>query len=412
MPRMPGRSPRVLPLLAECALTYPSYRRRRPIMRRWRRRWGSTTRSRLAGRRSGHLVWASTGSSAPGGRVSCGGESVSSLGVPRTSGSMPSMSTPVSSGYPTLAPVGRAKLFDPDFRFPRYLKASLGMDHRLPWDIVASADILYTRGVNQFYLDDLNLQGPAGTASGEAGRILYGGFDEDGTAIPNRRTAAFGQVIQIRNAHGDRTLTLSAQLQKRFGGGEVRLGYTHTSASDRLSASEEALSFDIAYTPLEGTLQDRRIATSLSSVPHKLMAVGAYDLPSHVRASLLYLGVSGPPFTYVLDGDANADGMAAPPFFVPNDIIYVPRDAGDIALSDPGQFGALDRYIRSEPCLESQRGRIMRRNSCRGGWSHVVNARLSRVFPTRSGPAVELTMDLFNALAIMKRDWGTQHRLT
>jgi hypothetical protein len=319
---------------------------------------------------------------------------------------------PASCGSGPSLPFGGANVFDPDFRFPRYLKASLGMDHRLPWDIVASADILYTRGVNQFYLDDLNLQGPAGTASGEAGRILYGGFDEDGTAIPNRRTAAFGQVIQIRNAHGDRTLTLSAQLQKRFGGGEVRLGYTHTSASDRLSASEEALSFDIAYTPLEGTLQDRRIATSLSSVPHKLMAVGAYDLPSHVRASLLYLGVSGPPFTYVLDGDANADGMAAPPFFVPNDIIYVPRDAGDIALSDPGQFGALDRYIRSEPCLESQRGRIMRRNSCRGGWSHVVNARLSRVFPTRSGPAVELTMDLFNALAIMKRDWGTQHRLT
>ncbi|HEV8357845.1 MAG TPA: hypothetical protein VGQ17_13925 [Gemmatimonadales bacterium] len=145
---------------------------------------------------------------------------------------------------------------------------------------------------------------------------------------------------------------------------------------------------------------------------HTSWWVGTADLPFHFRGSVLYLGNSGPPFTYVLDGDANADGMAAPPFFVPNDIIYVPRDAGDISLSDPGQFAALDRYIRSEPCLESQRGQVMRRNSCRGGWSHVVNARLSRVFPTRRGPALELTMDLFNALAIMKRDWGTQHRLT
>ncbi|HEV8357846.1 MAG TPA: TonB-dependent receptor [Gemmatimonadales bacterium] len=182
--------------------------------------------------------------------------------------------TSCGSGPAPAALLAGVSVFEPNFRFPRYLKVSLGMDHRLPWDMVASADILYTRGMNQFYLDDLNLQGPAGTASGEAGRILYGRFDADGTAIPDRKTAAFGQAIQIRNAHGDRTLALSGQLQKRFGSGEVRLGYTHTSTSDRLSASEEALSFDLAFTPLEGTLQDRRIATSLSSVPHKL--VGRY----------------------------------------------------------------------------------------------------------------------------------------
>jgi hypothetical protein len=319
---------------------------------------------------------------------------------------------PTSCGSGPTRPFSGANVFDPDFRFPRYFKASLGMDHRLPGDIVASADILYTRGVNQFYLNDLNLQGPAGTAAGEAGRILYGTFDEDGTAHPARKTEDFGQVIQIRNSRGDRTLSVSAQLQKRFASGEVRLGYTHTSASDRLSASEEALSADLAYTPLEGTLADREVATSLSSVPHKLMALGTIDLPLHFQGSLLYFGTSGPPFSYVLDGDANADGMAASPFFVPNDLIYLPRDAADITLNDPSQFAALDQYIRSERCLESQRGRIMRRNSCRGGWSHVVNVRLSRLFRIRSGQAIELTMDLFNALAIIERDWGTQHRLT
>ena len=339
--------------------------------------------------------------------LSCSGSA-----VPRFTPILADQPTSCGSGPAPATLLGGVNVFEPDFRFPRYFKVSLGIDHRLPWEVVASADMLYTRGVNQFYLDDLNLQGPAGAASGEGGRILYGTIDEDGTAHPNRPSDAFGQVIQIRNARGDRTLALSAQLQKQFKGGEVRLGYTHTSARDRLSASEEFLSFDLAYTPLEGTLSERRIATSLSSVPHKLVAVGTADLPFHFRGSVLYLGNSGPPFTYVLDGDANADGMAAAPFFAPNDILYVPRDANDISLADPSQFAALDRYIRNEPCLESQRGRIMRRNSCRGGWSHMVNARVSRVFPTRSGQAIELTVDLFNALAIMKRDWGTQHRLT
>jgi hypothetical protein len=318
---------------------------------------------------------------------------------------------PTSCGSGPTAPFSGAVVFDPAFRFPRYFKASLGIDRRLPGDLVGSADVLYTRGVNQFYLDDLNLEGPSGTAAGEAGRILYGTIDADGTVSPRRKTAGFGQVIQIRNARGDHTLSISAQLQKRFARGEVRLGYTHTSADDRLSASEEAISFDLAYTPLAGTLENREIATSLSSVPHKVVALATLDLPFHFQGSVLYLGASGPPFSYVLDGDANADGMAAPPFFVPNDLIYVPRDAADITMSDPDQFAAFDQYITSQPCLDRQRGHLMTRNSCRGGWNHAVNARLSRLFPLRAS-TIELTLDLFNALATIKRSWGTQNRLT
>jgi carboxypeptidase family protein/TonB-dependent receptor-like protein len=338
--------------------------------------------------------------------LSCSGSA-----VPPFTPNLAEQPTTCGSG-PSPSSLGGVNVFDSHFRFPRYLKVSLGIDRRLPGEVVASTDLLYTRGVNQFYLDDLNLRGPAGTAAGEGGRVLYGTIDEDGTPNPSRLSDAFGQVIRIRNARGDHSLSLSLQLQKRFGSGEVRLGYTHTSASDRLSASEEFLFFDLAATPLEGTLAERTTATSLSSVPHKLVAVGTADLPFHLRGSVVYLGNSGPPFTYVLDGDANADGMAAAPFFVPNDIIYVPRDANDISLADPSQFAALDRYIRNEPCLESQRGRIMRRNSCRGGWSHTMNARFSRVFPTLRGRAVELTVDLFNALAMARQSWGTQHRLT
>ncbi len=91
-----------------------------------------------------------------------------------------------------------------------------------------------------------------------------------------------------------------------------------------------------------------------------------------------------------------------------NDIMYIPQDAGDITLQEPDQWPALDSLIRVQPCLSSQRGQIMRRNSCQGHWTTLLNARLSRAFGLGHGQAVELTADLFNALNLFDSDWGVR----
>ena len=125
--------------------------------------------------------------------------------------------------------------FDPDFRFPRNLKIVLGMDHRLPWDVVASVDLVHTRGVDQFRVRDANLLGPLGISSGEGGRALYGTIDPDfGFSEPRRVTDAVGPVVQITNDAGDRAYQVGVQLQKHFASGnEVILGYAYTRARDR-----------------------------------------------------------------------------------------------------------------------------------------------------------------------------------
>jgi hypothetical protein len=50
-------------------------------------------------------------------------------------------------------------------------------------------------------------------------------------------------------------------------------------------------------------------------------------------------------------------------------------------LPDPEQWGLLDSIIGAEPCLRSQRGSIMRRNSCRNHWVSLLNARIYNVIP-------------------------------
>ena len=298
--------------------------------------------------------------------------------------------------------------FDPSFRFPRNLRLSLGSDMRLPWGMVGTVDLLYIRGVNQFDITDVNLQPPTSTAAGEGGRLLYGTIDEFGKASPNRRDPGFGTVAQIRNSSGDRSISASGQVEKRFGGGtSVSLAYTYTDARDRMSPDCFNVTCNLDFTPLDGTLDHRALTTSNFSVAHKVTLGLVMNAPAHTIVGVFYNGYSGGPYSYMIDGDANADGLSL--VGLGNDIMYVPKDSADITLASPEQWPILDTLIRGQKCLSAQRGHIMRRNSCRGSWTTLLNARVSKVIGLGQGHSLELITDLFNALNFFDHDWGV-HR--
>jgi len=322
-----------------------------------------------------------------------------------------------------VGPTARLSVFDPGVRFPQSLKVSLGADHRLPSDIVGTVDLLYTWGIHQLYLSDANLGAAIGAAVGEGGRPLYGAISATGLATPARRDAAFGQVIRLSNRSGDRTVALSTQLRKRFGDwAEGSVLYAHTRAWDRMSVPNPRAFANLGVTPLDGTLESRRLRTSYFEIPHRVELAAAARLPYRVRLALLYAGASGTPYTYTITGDANADGLGSSMF--PNDIIYVPRSRTDISLDGNGSaagmgttaqqdsvYALLDSFVSEEPCLNRQRGRIMVRNSCRNAWFGTLNARLTKTFPTVAGQSIELTADMYNVLNVVNPGWG-QSRVT
>ncbi|MGH7513922.1 MAG: TonB-dependent receptor [Gemmatimonadales bacterium] len=293
--------------------------------------------------------------------------------------------------------------FNPSFRFPRNLRLSLGTDVALGGGVVGTVDLLYIRALDQLDVTDVNLLPPSTTAAGEDGRLLYGSFDADGFPRPNRRDPTYGRVAEMRNSSGDRAFSGTVQLQKRLGSGaELTLAYTYTDARDRLSANCFRLDCNLEGEALDGTLNDRRLSTSSLESRHKITLGAIADLPLRVRLGLFYNGYSGHPYTYTVFGDVNADGLDH------NDAVYLPKNAADITLVAPEQWAGFDTLIRSQPCLTAQRGHVMRRNSCRGGWATLLNAQVSRVFGLGRGQSLELTMDLFNALNFFDRDWGVQ----
>jgi hypothetical protein len=307
-------------------------------------------------------------------------------------------------------PVPRIGFFDANLRFPQTLKLALGADRTLPTGVVGTLDVLYSLGVDQWYLTDANLGAPVGAAAGEGGRPLYGRIDSTGTATPAWRNPAFGEVIRVSNRSGDRALIVSAQLHKGLTDrAELSALYAYSRVSDLMSLVNFLTRPLLGNTPLDGTLDDRQLRRSFFEVPHRVTVTLTVRLPRHVWLSLLYTGASGTPFTYVIDGDANADGTVVSGF-PRNDVVYVPRNGSDITLQNPADYGKLDGFINGEDCLRLNRGRLQPRNSCRNPWISVLNAQITEsVFLGRQ--SLDIGVDVFNVLNLLNRRWG-QYRFT
>jgi hypothetical protein len=169
---------------------------------------------------------------------------------------------------------------------------------------------------------------------------------------------------------------------------------------------------------LQGPLDNRPLATSCFDVPNTLKLSGTVNIPFGIRASLSYTGQSGTPFTYTVNNDANADGLAG------NDPIYVPVNSGDIDLrvfntvtrtnvpAPQATYDSLASFINDQACLNDARGRLLARNTCRNPWTSFINFRLSKVFPTISGQAFELNLDIFNLPNLLSSSWGVIHSTT
>lgn len=318
----------------------------------------------------------------------------------------------------TTGPQPRLSLFDPGVRFPQDLKVALGVDHRLSRGFVGTVDVLFTRAVHQLYVTDVNLAPPTGVSPGEGNRPLYGTIAAgNGQATRARLDTSLGPVVRLSDASGDRAWTVSAQVRTR-GGRPVESGalYAYTRALDRMSLAHMDAQAMLSGTVLDGTLENRRLATSLFEIRHRVQLTAALRLPYGIRVGLLYAGASGRPFTYTVAGDANADGMGVN---LRQDPVYVPRDRADITIDGNGDttgvgtvvqqdaaYDSLDVFIRAVPCLRSQRGKILARNSCRNPWFGTLNARLTKVFRMVRGQSLEATVDVYDVLNLVNSRWG------
>jgi outer membrane receptor protein involved in Fe transport len=302
---------------------------------------------------------------------------------------------------------GEIDYFDPKTKYPQNFRVALGADRRLPFGIIATGDVLYTRDINGWYTTDENLSDQG--QSGE-GRTLYGKLATGGSAssprlnsTPTRLDATnLVQAVKVFNKNGGQVFNATLQLQKEIRDLlDIGVAYSYTNARDLISmTSSQALS-NFQFSPVDGTLADRNLRPSAFDRTHRITVTASGSLPYGFNAGLIYTGQSGLPYTWTVNGDVNADGISG------NDMPFIPADESQISLSDASQYEALKNFIDSQPCLQQSKGRLMQRGECRNPWQNFLNLRLGWTSPEFvKGQRLELQADIFNVLNLLNSEWG------
>jgi hypothetical protein len=261
------------------------------------------------------------------------------------------------------------------------------------------------------------------------GRILYADTISASGSVTNtnqKRIRTLGTppvnfsegAIMLTNSSAGSNYTLTGQLSKRFNRAfQATAAYTYQQARDVQSlTSDRAISnwrFGRQFAGLENDPNDAEISNFQR--PHRLVAYGTWTMPwvkNQTDLSFYFEGVSSSPFLYTTNNDINGDGVGG------NDPIYVPRDAADLNeirvgtgsganfQPDPAVAAALNKFIDMQPCLNSQRGHIMKRNSCTSPFQKRVDVSMRQTLPEFGGQAFTLQLDVFNFMNLLNKNWG------
>ncbi|MDB4877364.1 MAG: putative oar protein [Gemmatimonadetes bacterium] len=323
----------------------------------------------------------------------------------------------------TGAPAVTVNTVDPNLKFPEVWRSTIGYDRRLPWNVIGTFEAMYTRSVYNFYYQNLGLvANPIGTDLN--GRAMYGDITSaTSNTVPVRRpipgtTQFLGDVIHLSNTNAkDYSYNYTGKLEKRFSNSfEGSVSYTYGHAYDIYDLTSSVAfsnwSFGRSYA---GRQDAQELAYSKWDSPHRIILGGTYSFPTKTDISMTMFSEAGTPFEYVYGNDMNGDNSTA------NDLVYVPKNAHDTkeiqfstngtgasALTPAMQADSLENFIASHDCLNSQRGTIMKRNSCRTPWTKTVNVSARQSLKTIGAQNFILQLDVFNFLNLLNKSWGTQ----
>ena len=320
---------------------------------------------------------------------------------------------------------------DPNFKMPMYMKATVGFDHKLNNGMVATVEGLWSSSVNNAFYQNLALT-TTPVAQDAHGRQLYGILTASGATATTvgPRTA----VLDLTNAKGDYTWSITGQLQKSFTSNfDGSIAYTHQVSKDVVSVTSSTQGSNYRYQrDVKGLLSDKGVTRSKYDQPHRIVATTSYRTPWAMDISLIYTGNSGAPYDYVYGnnggttGDLNGDGQTQ------NDLIYVPKNATDpneilfqgynstnatTKAAADAQAAAFEAFIKSTPCLQSARGTILDRNACRNPWVHEwdlsIGQNLGKIglASAMHAPALNnllVRLDVINLGNLINKNWGWQ----
>jgi hypothetical protein len=314
-----------------------------------------------------------------------------------------------------------------DFKLPQVWRSNLAVDFRLPGDIVATLEGIYSKTVNDIYYQDLNLAAPIGNLAGPDQRPVY---DPGNGGANRRRDQRFTNAYLLANTNKGYRYNATFQLQKRFVNGlNATAAYTYGQSKEINSGTSSTASSNYGFNQIANDPNNPELGYSRNDQRHRIISSAGYTFRYANNAmattfTIFYEGLSGQPLTYIYGNsrDLNNDGNTG------NDLFYVPtnvRDASQIRLTQtPTANGVVDRrsiadiqnqldaFIENDPYLSSHRGQIVERFAARLPWTHQVDIRVAQDFNFMAGGkknTLQFTFDIQNLGNLLNVNWGRQY---
>jgi len=303
-----------------------------------------------------------------------------------------------------------------DFKFPQLFRANLAVDQKLPFDIIATLEGIFSKDLNGVYHQNINLPATGTPLAGADKRTrfsatkIYAGAGGESASNPN-----ISDAILMTNTSKGYTYNLTLQLQRNVKNLYTMIAYSY---GDSRSVNDGGSIAQSIWRDRFVSGDPNENVTSYSNFyqPHRVIAAAFYrfEYAKNFATSLglTFEAANGGTASYAYSGDINNDGLNT------NDLIYVPKDASEIVLesvnaADPRTpqiiWNQLNAYINQDPYLSKRRGQYAERNGLLLPWYKRLDLNFTQdVFVNVGGKrnTLRFTMDIFNFGNLLSKNWG------
>lgn len=296
-------------------------------------------------------------------------------------------------------------LIDPNFRFPRILRSTLGYDRDLFLGIRGTVEVLYSKTQEDVYYQNLNY-------------VKSGTSPLDGRPTFSRRSTSLVDATYLTNTSKGSEVTQTLQLSRPFARGVTLSGsYSHQRAQSAFDATSSRAISNFRFQHSKGDIFTPTLGRSAFEQRNRFNLSATYDIPtgpvSHTFG-LYYNAQSGRPYSLLIGGDPNKDTNTS------NDLLYVPGGASNLILcpanattpsaTNPcGTRTALDTTLfqnyLSFAGIDPNRARIINKYESFEPWSRHLDFHYALNLPVRTAGA-QITFDMLNLLHYFDKNAG------
>ncbi|MBK8087382.1 MAG: TonB-dependent receptor [Chitinophagaceae bacterium] len=305
---------------------------------------------------------------------------------------------------------------DKGFKFPQLFRANLAVDQKLPFDIVATLEGIFSKDINGVYHQNINLPSTGTALIGSDKRIRYSSAKiysgAGGTTATNPNIS---DAILMKNTSKGYSYNLTLQLQRNVNNLYTMIAYSYGKSKSVNDGGSIAQSI-WRDRFVSGDVNSDAVSYSNFNQPHRVVASAFYrkEYAKYFATSVGFTmeAANGGTASYTYVGDVNNDGQTT------NDLIYIPKDVTDIVLETVNAadtrttaiiWNQLNAFINQDPYLSKRKGQYAERNGLLLPFYKRLDLNFTQdLFVNVGGKrnTLRFTMDIFNFSNLLNKNWG------